>query len=85
VFHTSLLGYAFAIPAYCKYDFDLWQFERHKTSHNVFENTCAKSKNHPKTNVCHNTNAGPNLLKSMEEYRQEFGKGMSLSHTLEDS
>jgi len=25
------------------------------------------------------------LLKSMEEYRQEYGKGMSLSHTLEDS
>jgi len=25
------------------------------------------------------------LLKSMEEYRQEYGKSMSLSHTLEDS
>jgi len=25
------------------------------------------------------------LLKGIEEYRQEYGKGMSLSHTLEDS
>jgi len=25
------------------------------------------------------------LLKSMEEYRQEYGKGMTVSHTLEDS
>ena len=30
-------------------------------------------------------NDNPNLLKSMEEYRQEYGKGMTVSHTLEDS
>jgi hypothetical protein len=51
----------------------------------MFENLCAKSENHPKMNDRHKLNGGPNLLKSMEEYRQEYGKGMSLSHTLEDS
>jgi len=30
-------------------------------------------------------NGSLNLLKSMEEYRQEYGKGMTVSHTLEDS
>jgi len=48
-------------------------------------NPCAKSKNHPKMNECHKLNAHPDLLKSMEEYRQEYGKGMTVSHTLEDS
>jgi len=38
-----------------------------------------------KSRSCHKLNDSNNLLKSMEEYRQEYGKGMSLSHTLEDS
>jgi len=51
----------------------------------VFINTCAKSKNHPKMTERRKLNGSLNLLKSMEEYRQEYGKGMTVSHTLEDS
>jgi len=91
-----LLGYAFAIPAYSKYDLDPWQFERHKNlayavgfrsanSHRMFEKPREKSENHPEMTDRRKLNHSLYLLKSMEEYRQEYRKGMSLSHTLEDS
>jgi hypothetical protein len=49
------------------------------------EKACAKSDNHPKMTERRKLNDSANLLKSMEEYRQEYGKGMTVSHTLEDS
>jgi len=51
----------------------------------VFKKHCAKSENHSKMTKHHKLNGGLILLKSMEEYRQEYGKGMTVSHTLEDS
>jgi len=51
----------------------------------MFEKPRAKSKINPKTRECHKLSDSNNLLKSMEEYRQEYGKGMTVSHTLEDS
>jgi hypothetical protein len=51
----------------------------------MFEKPRAKSENHPEMSECHKLSDSNNLLKSMEEYRQEYGKGMTVSHTLEDS
>ena len=51
----------------------------------MFEKPRAKSESHPKMTERLNLNDCPKLLKSMEEYRQEYGKGMTVSHTLEDS
>jgi len=64
---------------------DYYTFLTHSLPHSMFEKPRAKSKINPKTSECHKLNDSPHLLKSMEEYRQEYGKGMTVSHTLEDS
>jgi len=51
----------------------------------MFEKPYAKSKIHPKMTDHRKLNDNHKLLKGMEEYRQEYGKGMTVSHTLEDS
>ena len=66
---------------------DYYTFLTHSLPHSVFEETRVKhsGKSQPNRECRRKLNDSPKLLKSMEEYRQEYGKGMSLSHTLEDS